>query len=71
MVTGCGDAVFVIDRSAFAGPPMIVTTVVDELEQPPVVMVMPRVTEPEAAAVKVIDGVPTPAVIVPPLIDQE
>ena len=61
-----------IERSAFAGAvPVTFTTFVEELEQPPVVTVTPSVTEPEAGAENVIEDVPLPAVIVPPVIDQE
>jgi hypothetical protein len=65
------DAVFVIERSAEATAPVTATLAVEELEQLPTATVTPRVIGVDVEALKVMDEVPFPLVIVPLVIDHE
>jgi hypothetical protein len=66
-LTGFGLAVALIARSAAL---VMATVALPDAVHDPVVMTMLMTALPLASAVQVIDGVPSPFVIVPPLIDQ-
>jgi hypothetical protein len=66
-LTGFGAAIAVSARSAAS---VMATVALPEAVQEPLVTTMLITALPLAPAVHVIDGVPTPFVIVPPVIDQ-